>query len=105
MKRELIHIDPSGLGNLRCDNPRCGHVLSGQTWGAHLIGYPCPKCDSNMLTRRDYEGVERVRARIRWLNRWFGWLGSKNLATDRRAKRVSIHHHNGEITFKQLPPR
>jgi hypothetical protein len=78
MARKLIHADDSDLGRLHCDNPACGHVLPEPLpWSKALIGYPCPRCGSDMLTALDFKTTERMRRGVRLINRWFGWLGSE----------------------------
>lgn len=100
--RELIHLDDH-RGQLHCDNPKCGHDLApGEvTWGEHLIGYPCPVCNHNMLTQADYEGSERVYRVAMWLNKWFGWLGGEYDPTNPKWKNeVTVHHHAGKTDVK-----
>lgn len=99
MAKELIHVDKSRVGQLHCDNPRCGHVLGTPLeWGPQLIGLPCPRCDSNMLTRKDYESTERMFHLIAWVNKWFGWLGSE-YSPDKFPATVGVRHHDGKVTF------
>lgn len=97
--KKLIHTE-DGRGQLHCDNPACRYVLpeGTVTWGPHLIGYPCPKCESDMLTREDYEHSERFHRAVAWINYWFGWLGSDDPAD---YKSVSIRHHAGKTIIKQ----
>lgn len=104
MPREIIHVDKSDCGRLHCDNPRCGYILpNALEWGPQLIGLPCPQCDANLLTRKDYEATERAFAIFAWINKWFGWLGSKKLATG--GVEFSMRHHDGKVTIDTLPRR
>lgn len=99
MAKELIHVVDS-RGRLHCDNSECGHVLPEGTavWGAHLIGYQCPKCGHDMLTLADYAASERLHRTVTWLNKWFGWLGREYDPVDPYwASEVSIRHHDGKI--------
>lgn len=98
--KKLIHVD-DGRGQLHCDNASCGHVLppGAVTWGEHLIGYPCPKCGSDMLTQADYLASERISAIVTWINKWFGWLGTETV-TDVHAS-ISIRHHDGKTIIKE----
>lgn len=83
MTKKLIWDDVSTVGKLHCDNPSCGHVLpESLPWGPQLMGYECPKCGSDMLTRQDYDLVERMQKWVNRLNRWFGWLGSETPPTN-----------------------
>lgn len=103
MSKELIHLDDH-RGQLMCDSPACGHMLAeGEvTWGEHLIGHPCPKCGSDMLTREDYEGSERAFAAVRWLNKWFGWLGSEYVPNDPKWKhKIAVRHHDGKTIINE----
>ncbi len=94
MPKVLIHIDDR-RGRLHCDNPECGHDLQeGEvTWGEHLIGYPCPECGHNMLTREDFEASERFHRAVVWVNYWFGWLGSDD---PKDYSAVIVRHHAGK---------
>lgn len=104
MPKILIDCNLDTLGALHCDNPRCGYdlPLGEQRWGPHLIGMPCPKCDSNMLTRRDFEGGEQLLRVAAFLNKWFGWLGKDPKKNPEAFRRVALHHHNGKTTTKVL---
>lgn len=81
------------------------------TWGRHLIGYPCPKCSSNMLTVEDYETSERVQRVLRWINAWsgwinawFGWMGKEYSPSDPEWKHtMSMRHHAGKVIVKEEP--
>lgn len=99
--KELIHVSDD-RGRLHCDNGECGHVLpaGAVTWGEHLIGYPCPRCSSDMLTRRDYEDSERIVMAARWVNKWFGWLG-KEYDGSNAALEISVRNHDGKLIVKK----
>lgn len=100
--RELIHIEDV-RGALHCDNPACGHDLAeGEvTWGEHLIGYRCPKCGHDMLTRADFETSQRVHRAMLWINRWFGWLGKEyDPANPYWKSEVTLHYHDGRTNIK-----
>lgn len=78
MTKQIFHQGLDERGRLHCDNPACGHILSlALPWSDALIGFPCPKCGSDMLTRADFERSERFTRWIAWINKWFGWLGSE----------------------------
>jgi|SRR5665213_1464927 len=95
--KQLIHIDDY-RSQLHCDNPACGYDLpeGSVTWGPHLIGYECPECGSDMLTQADYNGSERVMKTMRWINKWFGWLGHDYIPDDPHYESVRIHYHDGK---------
>jgi hypothetical protein len=101
--KELIHIDTSDCGRLHCDNPECKYVLpEAQDWGKHLIGYPCPKCGSDMLTERDYRDMEKMIKRIGWINKWFGPVfGREWNPKDPLNKMVSVRHHDGHVILNE----
>ena len=85
MAKKLIHVDKSDVGRLHCDNARCGHTLEQSLpWGPWLIGFTCPRCASDMLTRKDFDKVEAFWRKLAWVNKWFGWLGEE--PTDERLK-------------------
>ena|SRR6185312_5305555 len=96
MARKLIHDDASKIGRLRCDNADCGYVLPEPLeWSESLIGHSCPRCGDSMLTRIDYVAVERMRKMVRFINRWFGWLGTE---------RPQPHHTRHDYTFVNGKP-
>lgn len=100
MARKLIHCIANEAGKLQCDNPTCGHVLpEALEFNEGLIGHPCPKCGSDMLTRKDYEGQMRIAAVVDFLNRWFSWLP---WATEEPPKGPSIAARvaNGKLELK-----
>lgn len=100
MARKLIHHTLDDRGRLRCDNARCRYVLSAALpWGPNLIVFQCPKCGSNMLTRKDYEDSEKMVRIINWLNRWFGWLGTK----EPKGTAWSLTNHDGKVTRTNTP--
>lgn len=103
--RRLIHFDRSDAGRLHCDNPECNLDLprGAVVWGEHLIGYSCPRCGDNMLTRRDYEDTEKVFARIEWLNKWFSWLPWAVEKGDPRLTAVSFKTHDGKTETRIEP--
>ena len=95
--KKLIHENRADLGCLRCDNPACGHVLPEPLpWGPALIGYPCPRCSSDMLTRKDFEIAEKMHRVIAGVNRWFGWLGTEEPAPTDHVAIVDIK--GGRVT-------
>lgn len=102
MPKILMICDFNSLGALHCDNPRCGHNLpyGQETWGKHLIGYPCPRCDSNMLTRKDFESGEKLLRIAAWMNKWLGPIFGKDPERNPEAfNKVSMHVHNGKTTI------
>ncbi len=100
MAKKIIHYDREKAGALHCDNPRCGFDLPSGPFSEKLIGTPCPKCDSNMLTRSDYEAMIKIFGWIDWANKWFGWLGTENPRDPSLRQGVSIQHHAGKTTIK-----
>jgi predicted RNA-binding Zn-ribbon protein involved in translation (DUF1610 family) len=103
--KELIHV-LDNRSQLHCDEPACAHVLpeGHVTWGEHLIGYPCPRCGSNMLTREDYEASERLHRCVRWINKWFGWLGTEYKDDSGAFTTVAFRHHAGKIIVEKEEP-
>lgn len=97
--KKLIHVDDA-RGQLHCD--ACGFVMPPGylTFGEHLIGYPCPKCSTDMLTRRDYEDSVRMFRLIDWINKWFGWLGTEAPPKPGIGARVSIRNHDGKAIIR-----
>jgi predicted RNA-binding Zn-ribbon protein involved in translation (DUF1610 family) len=101
MAKKIIWYDKDRAGQLHCDS--CHYDMPERTvWGPHLLGTPCPKCGADMLTRSDFDKVERMWAWLDWLNKWFGWLGSE---TQPAGPEVLIHIHDDTLTIKKHPKR
>jgi hypothetical protein len=97
--KKLIHYDASQLGQLVCDNPSCDYVdVTGQVFSPALIGKPCPKCGSNLLTEKDYNSTANLLKVIDWINRWFGWLGTSDYS---KGKPVSFRIHDDTYIFQE----
>lgn len=100
--KELIHIEDH-RACLHCDNGECGYIMpeGSVTWGPHLIGYPCPKCASNMLTAEDYATSDKMHRAFQWINKWFGWMGSEYSPDDPKWNaRLAIRHRAGETIIR-----
>lgn len=53
---DAVRMEVSGL---KCDTPNCGYrdeSISRKDYES-LIGTPCPKCGSSLLTQEDYDAV------------------------------------------------
>lgn len=97
--KKLIHDDDSDLGRLHCDNGACGHILpEALPWSKALIGYPCPKCGSNMLSAGDFKTVDRFRRIVGFINRWFGRFGTETPQPHHQSKSFRIV--SGKLTSK-----
>jgi ssDNA-binding Zn-finger/Zn-ribbon topoisomerase 1 len=49
-------IDPVRIKGLKCDNPECNYhdeTIEFKNYKQY-IGYPCPLCGQNLLTKKDY---------------------------------------------------
>lgn len=91
--RKLLHFDENRFGALGCNTQ-----LEPQSFGSHLIRTPCPACGSNMLTEEDYNGAVKLLKRLHWINKWFGWLGTKG--TPAVGRRLSARVHKGRTTMR-----
>jgi len=101
MAKKIIHYDPNEAGALHCDNPRCGFDLPKGPFKAEMIGTPCPRCDSNMLTREDYEATMKFFRFVDWMNKWFGWLGTES-PRDARMNKMRVQHHAGKTIIEHI---
>lgn len=98
MRKKIFHATDD-RGRLRCDNLECGYVLpKAQPWGESLIGFSCPCCGDDMLTREDFERSEKFARRIAWINRWFGWLGTKEPPANGHT--ISVRHNPSGVEIK-----
>lgn len=100
--RKLIHVDPSNVGKLHCDE--CGYDLpEAKSWdefsSGSLTGYECPACGADMLTFLDWHSTMKMFRWIEWINKWFGWMGKEQ--PGKTAVAVSIKTHNGKLTIKE----
>jgi hypothetical protein len=76
VKKLIFHVE--NFGKLHCDNPECGYDLpEPEPFAEELIGFRCPMCGSDMLTRKDYRIAARIVGVVNFINRWFGWLGKE----------------------------
>lgn len=100
--KKVLHLVNNQAGKLHCDNVLCGYTLSETLpFTEKLIGYPCPKCGSDMLTRKDYEGMVALFKVINWINKWFGWLGSEEPDETNVVFNGSITYHDGQVKIKE----
>lgn len=106
MAKKIIHLDLSRIGNLCCDNPRCGHILPTPiAFNERAIGTLCPRCDSNLLTRRDYEATQRVFKWIERINSFFAFFGIGSeeppKPTDKDYHSGTVRIHDGKLIVKE----
>ena len=77
-KKVLIEVQKELF--LKCDNNSCkfqfemDHDL--EISHKMFIDMPCPECNENLLTQEDNDRHLRMIRTIKWINKWFGWLGS-----------------------------
>lgn len=75
--RKLIKVEQRAL--IECDNPQCDFVIPNEEGFTPrtlkmFINQPCPKCEENLLTEKDYKDYIKVHNFINWINKWFSWL-------------------------------
>lgn len=86
-EKKIIHN--AGM-RLRCD--ACDHVMPMPgAFGPELIGYPCPKCGSDMLTQKDFEAMKTMLGTIDAMNALFGDMGSEEPGDEALMVRVQLH--------------
>lgn len=82
--------------NLICDEPTCDHKEDVGALSEDMIGKPCPKCGSDLLTRQDYEEGLKCQAVI-------GMLKAAGLAKDpvdgEDGVKMSINPHAGTLNI------
>jgi DNA-directed RNA polymerase subunit RPC12/RpoP len=92
MKKKLIHVSQDVA--LKCDNKHCDFVvkeLRPKLSMKDYIGYKCPQCNYDMLTKADHKRYEKVMQVVNFINKWFGWMGSK--ADDEELIVVKVDTH------------
>lgn len=83
---------------LQCDD--CHHVvdLEHEITKAD-IGTPCPVCESDMLTERDFKAFRR----IRWVFKVLEFFGlARKEPRDENDITIRVHHHNGRTTVDRI---
>ena len=95
MKSKLIKLECKNL--IECDNPNCDYVIPNPTKDPNaeiiqFINVPCPQCGVNLLTQKDYLFNLETMKKVNWVNKWFGWLGSK--PSDKDKTILTIKQHN-----------
>lgn len=96
--RKLIDIKQDNL--IECDNQKCDYVIVNQTKNPNedikkYIDKPCPKCNENLLTEKDYLDYKKFLRIINWTNKYFSWLAffiPKKYETETKSK---VTFHNG----------
>lgn len=100
---------------LHCDNTDCNHdePFEGE-FRKELIGTPCPKCGSNLLTTQDYEDALLVKARMitavdfinslseEQMQLYSKMLTGEDLADvdEREMSKLSVHIHDGKLNLE-----
>lgn len=73
---KIVEFSPHGI---KCDMPGCGWrddtvVWDPKTYGRELLNKPCPQCNGNLYTERDFKLVRRLARTAKVINATFGWL-------------------------------
>lgn len=63
-----------------------------------MVGTPCPKCGSDLLTQSDYDFYESVIAPALDLIEYIN--GIVDPTGEKPRKMVSVHGHNGKVTVQ-----
>lgn len=87
---------------LHCDT--CHHEVDfeGKVSRKH-IGYPCPECGADMLTKADFKTARRVM----WVISFFTWLGlmrpaGRNDVAGEGEVKARFHAHGGKLTHTEV---
>ena len=68
--KEAITLEISGL---KCDNPTCNYkdmTIDVKDYEQY-IDSPCPKCEANLLTKKDCKETQRMLKMVKVLNKIF----------------------------------
>lgn len=82
---------------LKCDADGCDHRERVEEYGEHLVGKPCPKCGSSLLTQDDYTESLAIIAAMNFLES----LGVVKTAPMGEGD-ININIHNGELRIKAV---
>lgn len=91
----IIEINQENL--IVCDNPDCDYVIKNETGDPYIdafeyIDRPCPKCGCNLLSAEDYLDYYHFLKLVKWINKWFGWMGYLSRSKRMKYKQtVKIH--------------
>ncbi len=104
--RKIYEVHQSVL--IKCDNPRCDFSIPNEsgdpnTDTSEYVDMPCPKCDANLLTKKDYQDGLKVMGIINWVNKWFSWLTIFSFRKSEYVK-AKIDIHNG-VNMKIEKPK
>jgi hypothetical protein len=74
--RKIIETENQVL--ITCDNPKCDFEIPWiEQNEKNLVMYvnePCPRCNENLLTEKDYIEYKKLIRTINKFNKWFSWL-------------------------------
>lgn len=85
-----------GPSRLKCDAENCDFSEEVADISAKLIGKPCPKCGTNLLTEVDYKATVALKAAVDLLNTFVGPVS--NTYSPEPAL-VLINPHQNKITI------
>lgn len=103
-KGKIIEMSQETL--IICDNPSCTYTVPNTTGNAdsndikEYLNKPCPKCNSNLLTEKDYKAFKSLIKFVNIINFLFGWI--TYLIPLKEKTTVSIHHHEGKTTIEEV---
>lgn len=84
---------------LKCDAPGCDHSENVEAITADMVGRPCPKCGSNLLTEADwtmYSTVFQPAMRAMYVA---GIARPASIGTAREQV-LRVGYHDGEMTVR-----
>ena len=73
---EIIKLEKAET-DLVCDNEQCSYVyeIPSDKDMSLYVDQPCPQCGENLLTIEDYLRHKSFIKNVKWINKWFGWIG------------------------------
>jgi len=88
--------------DMKCDAPGCDHIEPIALDCRDLIGKRCPKCNSDLLTKEDYEAFQKLMAGIEIANQI---LPIPEDAETVSGPRISINPHAGALNIRMATQR
>lgn len=101
--KKILHYDTADAGRLHCD--ACGYDLPGKlAFTERLIGFECPECGANMLTRRDYDATVKLFRVVDIINKIGRIIGLGTERPPAKAVSLGVKMHDGAVEITPRKP-
>ena len=92
--RKLIEINQEYI--ITCDN--CDFKIKNTPNHeiSQYLNKPCPICNKNLLTEKDYNKYMILMNYLNWVNKWFSWI-TIFIPKNKKFKKFTADIHNSKI--------